>query len=166
MNAELVACPGCGVLLPDKEGPTHRYMESSPACWEAFGEVLAREYSDSAYFEVHRLTVDAYAVQHPGQSSPQAINSVAHHLIRLYYLVERGLDPRRANDLMLHTVNLKQNYFWLEPPESLGEVTVVDVQAAETVEAHKRAVRDWAVAVWKAWEPHHETIRKWAPAFD
>ena len=32
-------------------------MESSPACWAAYGEVLAREYSDPAYFQVHRLSV-------------------------------------------------------------------------------------------------------------
>jgi len=27
-----------------------------------FGKILAREYSDASYFEVHRLIVDAYAI--------------------------------------------------------------------------------------------------------
>jgi len=73
----LIACVGCGGLFPKTDGPTHRYMESSPGCWAYFGEVLAREYSDLQYLKVHRLTVDAYAIQHPGQLSPQCIRSVA-----------------------------------------------------------------------------------------
>ena len=77
------ACPGCGALFEERAGPTHRYMESSPACWAAYGEVLAREYSDQAFYAVHRMSVDTYAVQHPGQPSPQTIQSVAVHLIRL-----------------------------------------------------------------------------------
>lgn len=48
-------CTGCKARFRDMEGPTHPYMESSPGCWAAFGDVLAREYSDPVYFEVHRL---------------------------------------------------------------------------------------------------------------
>ena len=44
------ACPGCGALLPVENGPTHPYMRSSPACWARYGEVLAREFGDPAYF--------------------------------------------------------------------------------------------------------------------
>ena len=63
----LVLCPGCGALFPDIKGATHRYIESSPGCWAADGEVLAREYADPAVFgRVHRLTVDTCAVQQPG----------------------------------------------------------------------------------------------------
>ena len=43
-----VNCMGCGGLVPDITGPTHEYMESSPGCWQAYGEVLGREYSDPA----------------------------------------------------------------------------------------------------------------------
>jgi len=41
-------CPGCGGTFPLLGGPVHRYMESSPGCWAAYGVVLAREYSDPA----------------------------------------------------------------------------------------------------------------------
>lgn len=44
-----VACIGCGAMFADQEGPTHRYMESSPGCWAVYGEVVAREYSDLSY---------------------------------------------------------------------------------------------------------------------
>jgi len=49
------ACPGCGALLPVENGPTHPYMRSSPACWARYGEVLAREFGDPAYFALHQL---------------------------------------------------------------------------------------------------------------
>jgi len=59
-----IPCEGCGISLADSEGPIHSYMLSSPACWKLYTEVLAREYSDEIYWKVHRLTVDAYAIQH------------------------------------------------------------------------------------------------------
>lgn len=158
-----VSCIGCGAALPETEGPTHRYMESSPGCWAAFGEVLAREYSDPSYSEVHRLTVDAYAVQHPGHPSPQSIRSVGYHLVRLCLLLECGLAMPRANEAMLTITETKDQFVWLAPPPSLGEVTVADVRAAKTAEAHKRAVRAWAHSAWSAWSPHHSTIHKWRP---
>lgn len=75
MDTELVSCPGCGAQLPDIEGPVHRYMTSSPACWRLFGELLAAEYSDPDLIVTHRLSVDTYAIQHPGGQSRQAIQS-------------------------------------------------------------------------------------------
>jgi hypothetical protein len=35
-------CPGCGVELPAVDGPTHRDLESSPACWAVSGETIER----------------------------------------------------------------------------------------------------------------------------
>ena len=138
-------------------------MEYSPACWAAYGEVLAREYSDPAYFQVHRLSVDAYAVQHPGRESPQAINSVAVHLIRLCLQLERQLTPEQANSAMVQATLNKGRYVWLEPPSSLGDVTVKDVWRAQNVEAHIEAVRRWARSAWQAWISHHATVRGWMP---
>lgn len=160
---EIVTCHGCGSLFPDVEGPAHRYMASSPGCWAAFGEVLAREYSDLAYFAIHRLTVDAYAAQHPGQPSPQSIKSVGVHLVRLHLLLECGLEMQRANDAMLAINQAKQHFVWLDPPPALGAITVADVHQAEDVGQHIQMVKAWAASVWAAWSPHHEAIRRWAP---
>ena len=157
-------CTGCGGLFPDIQGPTHRYMASSPGCWAAFGEVLAREYSDPAYFVIHRLTVDAYAVQHPGQPSPQSIKSVGVHLVRLHLLLECGVEMQHANDAMLVINQKKEHFVWLTPPSTLGLITVANVQTATTVEQHTHLVREWAASVWAAWFPHHETIRRWSPS--
>ena len=156
-------CPGCGADFPDREGPTHRYMESSPACWAAFGEVMAREYSDPTYFPVHRLSVDAYAVQHPGRPSPQTIQSVNLHLIRLCSLLELSQPMEKANDIMLAATGQKERYVWLTPPASLGEVTVKEVYGTKSVEEHLAAVRRWSDSAWRAWAPHHETVRGLIP---
>ncbi len=159
-----VECVGCGGQFPEIDGPVHRYMESSPGCWAAFGEVLAREYSDPTYFGVHRLTVDAYAVQHPGSPSRQSIQSVGVHLIRLCLFLEHGLSAENANGAMLKAAKLKHTFVWLEPPVSLGQLTVADVVKARTAQAHKSAVRAWAQSAWDAWLPHHDIIRTWLSA--
>ncbi len=52
-----VRCIRCGALVPDVEGPTHRYIAASPGCWAVFGEVVAREFSDYRYGRVHLLKV-------------------------------------------------------------------------------------------------------------
>ncbi|MGH8278881.1 MAG: DUF5946 family protein [Gammaproteobacteria bacterium] len=158
----LKPCPGCGARFADVAGPTHRYLESSPACWATYGEVLAREYSDPAYYAVHRLSVDAYAIQHPGKPSPQTIQSAAVHLISLYLVLERDVDLQRATRAMRTAVKTKGRFVWLTPPPALGSITVADVHMAKTVEEHKRLVRAWADSVWSAWAPHHATIRSWA----
>jgi hypothetical protein len=160
----VLQCMWCKGMFPDEEGSTHDYMESTPGCWAAFGRVLAQEYEDQRYFGVHRLTVDAYAVQHPGLPSRQSIQSVGVHLVRLCLFLERGLTPDKANDAMLLAAKLKAQYHWLEPPASLGTLTVADVEAAKGVEGHISLVRSWASQMWDVWSPHRATVRSWANA--
>ena len=157
-------CFSCGGEFPDIEGPVHRYMLSSPGCWAVFGEILAKEYSSPAYFEVHRLTVDAYAVQHPGAKDRQSIQSVGLHLVRLCQFLEHELTAQHANQSMLEAGIYKHNFTWLEPPKSLGTITAVDVVKASTVEDHKAMVKAWAQNAWEAWSIHHPTIRSWLPS--
>ena len=157
----LQPCMWCKGVWPELQGPTHRYMQSTPGCWAAYGRVLAREYQDQRFFEVHRLTVDAYAVQHPGVPGRQSIQSVAIHLVRLCLFLERGLAPEKANAAMLAAAKFKTQFHWLEPPSSLGVLTVADVEKAAGVDEHKLAVRTWAAQMWRVWSPHHHVIRTW-----
>ena len=136
-------------------------MESSPGCWAAYGEVLAREYNDPAYFCNHRLTVDAYAVQHPGRPSPQSIQSVAVHLVSLSLMFERGVSPAQAAAAMQAATRRKDAFRWLEPPPSRGALTVADLPRVASAEEHASCVRAWAESVWTAWSPHHGTVRGW-----
>jgi hypothetical protein len=163
-TAVAICCIGCGGLVPRMDGPTHRYMESSPGCWYLYGQVLAREYGDLAFAALHRLTVDAYAVQHPGRPSPQAIQSVCVHLLSLCLVVERDLAVTYATRVMGEATRAKERFFWLTPPASLGAVTVADVAGAATPDEHEERVREWAKSAWCAWAEHHATVRRWVPA--
>jgi hypothetical protein len=155
-------CFSCGALVQEIDGPVHRYMDSSPGCWAAFGEVLAREYSDWRYTKNHRLTVDAYAVQHPGKPSPQTIQSVAVHLTSLYLVLERGMSHQEAAARMQALTKHKAAFFWLEPPATLGSITVRDVLDVESAEAHLHTVERWAHSAWEAWHERRDQIRQWA----
>lgn len=159
---QFVPCFGCGGSFPDIEGPTHRYAESSPGCWAAYGEVLAREYSDQAYARLHRLTVDTYAVQHPGRPGPQTIQSVAGHLISLYLILEQGRAMEYGTRAMGLVTQRKGHYSWLDPPVLMGRVTVADVQRAQCLEEHQAWVQKWAESAWQAWASHHAVVRMWA----
>jgi hypothetical protein len=150
-------------MFPDSDGPVHRYMASTPGCWEIYGEILAREYSNPYYYDVHRLTVDAYAVQHPGSTDRQSIHSVGLHLIRLCLFIEHGLTVEDANSAMLEAAKKKQAFTYLKPPLNMGSITAADVVCAKSVDEHKIIVRQWAQSSWGAWSAHHETIRLWLP---
>lgn len=141
------ACPGCGLWLTPRVGPTHAYIGASPECWAVFGLLLEKDYAryDRAS---HALTVDTYAVQHPGRPEPRSVRSVCFHLARLYMVLERGLDTARAPRPDLPDV-------WLDPPTPNGALTVADVVSGGA------SVEEWAADVWAAWEPHHETVNSW-----
>lgn len=157
----LKRCIGCRGNFPDIEGPTHRYMESSPGCWSCFETVLAREYGDLAYHEVHRLTVDTYAIQHPGQPSKQTINSVALHGISLCVIFDDDIPMESATRVIQQAAKNKARFEWLTPPASMGPITVADVLRAKDAETHVKLVNEWAQSAWNAWADHHDTFKQW-----
>ncbi len=155
----MIECFSCKGMYPESNGPTHSYMKSSQGCWQIYGEILAREYSDVAYWKNHRLTVDAYAAQHPGVESAQSIQSVAVHLMSLYFVIEEGRPHDVATQLIKKAT--KQKFYWLQPPINLGGVNATIVWASKNAKEHNNQVELWARSVWKAWEEHHEIIKKW-----
>jgi hypothetical protein len=160
----LVPCIGCGGLFPEVEGSAHRYLESSPGCASACGELFACHYSDMRFYaDVYRLANDAYAVQHPGRPSRQTINSVGVHLIRLCLTFEHNLPSSLANDAVLAAGRRKKAFFWLQPPSSMGATTVANFHGSLSGTEHKALIREWARSAWAAWSLHHETIRSWLP---
>ncbi len=165
-QAHLKACVGCAALVPDIDGPTHRYIGASPGCWALYGELSEKEAGDFRYMRSHQLTVDAYCAQHPGEASPQAVRSVAVHLVGLHLQLERGLPTEELYVARQRVATLgkqgKLDLRWLEGPASLGAVTILDVLEAKDPAEHSRRARGWAESVWEAWGPHHEVVRRWA----
>lgn len=155
-------CPGCGAVVPDPGGVKQPTVGASPGCWAAYGDLVAREYSEWHNPPIHRLTVDAYAAQHPGEPSSKAILDVAAHLIALYLSLERGVQAARVPREIGRAVADPSEFRWLEPPSPSGWHTIVDVRDARDLREHSSRVERWARTVWEAWSAHHDTVRKWA----
>lgn len=161
--AGIAACPGCGLRLAASDGPAHPYYGASPACWAVYGRALARAYSDPAYRDVLQLVVDAYACQHPGQPGRRSTQSVGIHLMMLCMVLEERADPRDGPKLHARMV-ARPTFTWLEPPPDRGRVTVGAVLDAPTGAAYVDAAWAWARDTWRAWKPHHATVRAWIAA--
>lgn len=159
---QVETCFGCGAVVPTSDLPGHRYVGSSSGCWAVYGTVLAREYGEWRFPAIHRLSVDAYMVQHAGTPSRQSIQSVAVHLVGLFVVLELGLSSVRAMQAIRRAVEHSDRFIWLEPPKQRGELTVLDVANAATLAEHEQIVWRWAQSVWQSWQCHHSTIRQWA----
>lgn len=138
-------------------------MDGSPACWRAFGDLLAAEYSSPELVPVHRLSVDAYAVQHPGGASRQAIQSVGLHLARLMVQLDSPRPPKETNEVMRLFAGRKETLERLTPPEKFS-VTIADVAPFIGGPLHAQKTREWARAAWDDWRNTHDYVRRWANA--
>jgi len=172
----MIKCYGCGALVEDIEGKPHKYIGASQGCWNLYTEILAKEYGEYNYPEhTHRLTVDTYAIQHPGclpEQSPkgmaraeqperQSIQSVNVHLISLYAVLVMKLRGRDATKLISKILRGNPAFEWLEPPVPNGTITVVDVLKVTTQEEHEASVKKWAEDVFGCWfSKHGEAIKR------
>lgn len=160
-NHPLETCIGCGSITEAIEGPVHEYMLSSPGCFAAFNSLLAAEYSSEALQSVNRLTVDAFAVQHPGMADDRrAVQSVGLHLARLSVQLESPRPPSETNAVMLDFAEHKATLVRLEPPKRFS-ITAPDVAPFAATPSHPAEVRQWATETWRDWTEHHEYIRSW-----
>src|SRR5262245_19320022 len=121
-------CPGCGAETAALEGPIHRYMTSSPACWQRYGEVLENFYRQPELSTGLVMCVDTYAVQHPGTPNPQAIQSVAIHLLNLSHYLVHSRQVRIPQDMLVKLGTSASSkvrpWHWLTPPSFAGCRTV------------------------------------------
>ena len=154
-------CPGCGVVLTEYEGPTHPYIGASAACWALYGELLAHEYAEIGFPECHRLTVDAYAVQHPGRRNARSIKTLGSHLCGLYLVLDRRLDGPAATALKNRVVAADPGFVWLNAPRPDRALTVADVLEMRREIGHTPAIEAWAQSVWEGWKIHHGAVRDW-----
>ena len=155
----VVACVGCGGVVPRVDGPVHRYMTASPGCWRAYTELLAGGLPPSP---ASGLTVDAYAVTHPGVPGPQSTPSVWTHLLTLCFVLERRWPVERAIHLRRTGADAFDRWPWLTPPDSMGAVTAIDIDAAIRARDGSAAVdltRRWVDGAWAAWGSHHAAVR-------
>jgi hypothetical protein len=167
----LELCPGCAARLPHSAGPTHRYIGASAACWALFAALLSAGEPPLAPGPLNGLLGDAYAAQHPGTPSDQATQSVAVHLLTLYGVLVRGVQPTHAlwiRQRALRTeAHARRSLFqWLTPPSFVGHLTVADVVQAPTPAARTAQLTHYVQAVWSVWaQTHVEIIVDWYDRF-
>jgi len=162
MTAGTVRCPGCGAAVPDlpELRSDHLYVGAAPGCWAAYTELLGRQLSDPGSAGAHMLAVDAYMAQHPGAPGRQSSQSVWVHLVGLCLVVEHGFDVVASAQAKARVAAPGAAFDWLEPPASLGPVTVLDILEAPGGEEGAAAVRGWAESVWAAWSRHQTAVRR------
>jgi hypothetical protein len=168
MSEELISgvscpCVGCGALVPNTDGPTNANFGGSPGCWAIYEMVRARGLGDHRYGELQQLMLDTYALQHPAPSKRGSTHS-APHLIGLCAILERGFPATVAIQLVRNAVKSRESFESLAQPESHGELTILHVRDATTLQEHTHRVREWSLSVWKAWSPHHRVIGEWTAA--
>lgn len=160
---ESAICPDCKAIVPKIEGVLHPYFGANAGCWKLYGQILEKEYSDPSYMKIHRLTVDAYAAQHPGKNEARAAQSVNIHLMGLYLIFEKQTSFEFVRSALSKIVEKKNHKFeWLPPPQFLGALTILDVLDAKNHIEHSQKVTQWAQSVWKAWHPYRKEIENLA----
>jgi len=143
MTAE--PCPGCGAVLEPVDGPVHRYLGASSACWTVYSSILGGS-PPLPPSPMAASMVDAYCVQHPGVDSPQSRQSVAVHAIALHAALGHGATPGSLIAARVDAVEAGRrgavSYPWRDDwPVDWG-VTIHDVIAGVAT------VEDWITAVY------------------
>jgi hypothetical protein len=158
-----ITCVGCGALVPDSDGGTDERNNASAGCFALYSDVSGRHFSDIYYGSIIDFSSDAYSLQHPGTPSPRTIKSNAVHFISLYLQLEKGYNRlAAARAKQQAATDHKDTFTWLEPPASMGLITVVNIHAEQDPVARIELVKHWAATVWAAWHTRHAIIGKWA----
>jgi len=173
-------CPGCGALFPPSDGPTHRYVGASAGCWALFfaslnapdgpemRDMLAVSRVPETSADVppvpsapslEPLFGDAYGVQHHGDASAQAVQSVALHLLNLHGIISgRTTNPRWP---IGRAAREKGVFRKLAPPALGSALTIRHLFPGGGVDAP--ATRsDYVRSVYDAWMAlHRSTVEEW-----
>ena len=173
--SQLSPCPGCGALFSPHDGPTHRYIGASAGCWALFnGSVLIEGTDDAGLLVQSRipdnlvpvpahndrlpldsLHGDAYGVQHHGDNSPQAIQSVAVHLLNLHGIISgKTTRPRWPIERALR---IRGVFHKLEPPTLGSALTIRHLFPGGGVITPVTR-RQYVVSVYESWMAVHRSI--------
>src|SRR3712207_1075744 len=139
-NAGRDVCEDCGAVVPDGRA----------GCLKLFEEILAREFSDYRYGKIHRLTVDAYSLQHP-DAYMRSGKSFAAHLTGMCVALEREGAPA-LNQVVQRWLSTNPKVEKpVRIPDRRGDLTVSYIHRAADAGEHLERVREWARDVWGAW---------------
>jgi len=125
-----------------------------------FGRVQANEMQRFGYPSVHRLVVDAYMAQHPGDGSDRRDRqSVFVHLIGLCAVLEVGLPAQRATEALSVILREHPDFPVLRREAGPGRLTVLHLLEVDDLSLYEERAREWGRAVWQSWAEQHDVIR-------
>jgi hypothetical protein len=145
------ACEGCGRVV---EGGT-------AGCRARFEALLARDFSDTRFFGVHRMFVDCYCLQHPDDYCASA-KSLAAHLVGLAQILDEAASPATGSPDLRSWLDGNCKLDKPAVPAIRGAVTLGDLDGIEEPAAWREAVRGWAESTWEAYRELHPVARRWA----
>ena len=171
-------CQGCGALFPPYDGPTHRYIGASAPCWALFNaSVVLRDAEATELLtgsqvpdtpiaipegtdtSLDALLGDAYGVQHHGDDSPQAIQSVAVHLLNVHGVISG--QTTRPGWAITRAVRTKGVFHKLSPPVPGSALTIRHLFPGGGV-AIPVTRTQYVLSVYQAWMTlHRSTVEQW-----
>ena len=171
-------CQGCGALFPLHNGPTHRYLGASAACWAllnssvVLGDPDATDLLTGSRVPDTLVTIpartdasldgvfgDAYAVQHHGEESPQAIQSVAVHFLNIHGIITG--QTTRPGWAISRALRTKGVFHKLTPPALGSALTIRHFFPGGGV-ATPVTRTQYVLSVYEAWMSlYRSTVEQW-----
>jgi len=171
----LSPCPGCGALFPPYDGPKHRYVGASAGCWALFTwDVMSTGRDTTGLVTQSRIPEssihipvlndtplldavfgDAYGVQHHGDDSPQAIQSVALHLLNIHGIISgKTTRPRWPIKRAIRTRGVFRK---LKPPVPGSALTIRHLFPGGGVDSPVTRSQ-YVTSVYETWMALHRSI--------
>ena len=171
-------CLGCGAFFPPHDGPTHRYLGASAACWALFNSFAVLQDPEATDLlprsripetpvaipacndaSLDSLFGDAYGVQHHGDESPQAVQSVAVHLLNIHGVIAgKTTLPGWA---LGRAVREKGVFHKLKPPALGSALTIRHLFPGGGVLIPVTQTQ-FVLSVYEAWMSlHRATVQQW-----
>jgi hypothetical protein len=144
-------CTGCGRAV---EGGT-------AGCRAEFDSLVGRDFGDPRFFAVHRLFVDAYALQHPDEFCASA-KSLAAHLVGLHLILDGKADPATGTEALRRWLDGPGRLAKPAVPADRGTLTLADLAGIDDPQAWQSAVTAWARDIWHNWRDLHLHAGQWA----
>ena len=144
-------CSGCGA------------PGGTAACRASFEELIARDFTDPAFFAVHRMFVDTYCLQHPEDFCASA-KSLAAHLVGLCLILEEGASAATGATFLRDWLDGARALDKPRLPAERGRTVLADLAGIDATSAWRHAVRRWADSTWDAYAELQPLARRWAAA--
>ncbi len=144
-------CPSCGA----------QGIGGLAGCDETFSQLIGEEFSNALLFRAHRLTVDAYCLQHPEKYMISSKSATAHLAGICWSLeIEESVHMPPA---LKQLVDGPQQFerIAVPAPQQRGAVNILHLTELTDPQDYLRAAREWAQSAWTAWPHAWEQTRAW-----